>query len=152
MIQKFCKRCAQWKDESEFHLWQHHRIGYRYWICRMCLREQRKGRHSRRPNRSYNKRDPFITGVQARVRNAARKGIIEKPNQCSCCKTVLPKDKISAHHHNGYENIFDVIWLCQYCHSLAHMKNVSGGGESHEREKAGLSNPARRETKEWRGR
>jgi len=45
---------------------------------------------------------------------AVRKGRIIKPTECSECGAT-PR-KIEAHHHNGYDHPFDVVWLCTRCH------------------------------------
>lgn len=53
------------------------------------------------------------------LNNAVRDRKIVRPDHCSNCgKKCTPQ----GHHHNGYdqEHWFDVVWLCQICHSAAH--------------------------------
>lgn len=51
------------------------------------------------------------------LRYAVRKGKIVKPKHCSKCGK---EGKIDGHHHNGYENRLDVVWLCRSCHVREH--------------------------------
>ena len=54
------------------------------------------------------------------VRNAVWRGIIVKPQQCQACFKITPARLLSGHHHNGYENRLDVVWLCHICHAAEH--------------------------------
>lgn len=51
--------------------------------------------------------------ARARVAYALRTGRITKPARCSQCKSPGP---VQGHHHRGYENPLDVMWLCAKCH------------------------------------
>lgn len=50
------------------------------------------------------------------VGNAIIRGDIEKPSQCSKCKS---QEKLHGHHED-YEKQLDVIWLCHSCHMGLH--------------------------------
>jgi ribosomal protein S27AE len=52
-----------------------------------------------------------------RVAYAVSKGKLVRPKRCPQCKKA---GKVQAHHHNGYENALDIVWLCQKCHSAEH--------------------------------
>ena len=57
------------------------------------------------------------------LQRAVRKERIIKPNKCSGCTRKLPKKLIHA-HHSDYKKWWDVIWLCQTCHSELHLMEV----------------------------
>lgn len=52
------------------------------------------------------------------VQNAVRTGAIIKPDACEIC---CVKGLVSGHHHNGYAERLDVVWLCHSCHSDANL-------------------------------
>lgn len=54
-----------------------------------------------------------------RVRHAVRCGRTIKPTVCPKCSIEYPLHLIHAHHHNGYENWQDFVWLCYKCHDEA---------------------------------
>jgi hypothetical protein len=51
-----------------------------------------------------------------RVRHAVRCGRIVKPTICPKCLVEYPLRLIHAHHHNGYDDWLDFVWLCYKCH------------------------------------
>jgi len=55
--------------------------------------------------------------IHNEVRAAVRSGVISKPSTCSVC--YRENDKISAHHEN-YAAPLDVVWCCDFCHSMIH--------------------------------
>lgn len=57
------------------------------------------------------------------LQRAVQKGRIAKPNKCICCKRVFPKRVIHGHHDN-YKKWWDILWLCQTCHSELHIKRL----------------------------
>jgi hypothetical protein len=57
------------------------------------------------------------------LQRAVRKGRIIKPCKCVSCKRELPKKLIHGHHED-YNKWWDVIWLCQSCHSELHLKLI----------------------------
>lgn len=59
--------------------------------------------------------------ARARVDSEVRKGRLVRPTKCSKCKKspALGSDGrscIHAHHHKGYEQPLDIVWLCVKCH------------------------------------
>lgn len=54
------------------------------------------------------------------VRDALKRGDIQRPNQCSKCgidpgQARDGRSKIHGHHHD-YDKPLDVEWLCAKCH------------------------------------
>lgn len=49
------------------------------------------------------------------VNNAVHRGKLTRPRRCQNrrCRAAGP---VQAHHHNGYDDPFDVLWLCKACH------------------------------------
>lgn len=60
--------------------------------------------------------------INAVLRYAVWSGKIKKPKICLKCG-VLAK-RICGHHHKGYlkENALEVVWLCDRCHSVEHLR------------------------------
>lgn len=56
------------------------------------------------------------------VRAAVQRGILIKPDHCQRCGVRKQKRNLAGHHHNGYGNPLDVVWLCQRCHTKSHFK------------------------------
>lgn len=94
-------------------------------ICRRCEGkrwndfvalnpESKRKRYLSRKTWDRNNRDK--TRVHLRLHRLLKKGLIKKPNECSCCGE---KARIEA-HHNNYEITDDVVWLCSSCHRLTH--------------------------------
>ena len=59
----------------------------------------------------------FEQKARKKLEYAVRRGRIKRPDACDSCGIV---GKIQGHHHKGYKNPLDVIWLCPKCHSLVH--------------------------------
>ncbi|WJN64480.1 hypothetical protein Erwinia_phage_Papaline_00012 [Erwinia phage Papaline] len=53
--------------------------------------------------------------VNAAFNNAVRRGELVRPEHCSRCGGSKPQG-----HHEDYSRPFDVMWLCQKCHSAHH--------------------------------
>lgn len=53
--------------------------------------------------------------------NAVKSGKVERPAYCESC--YLPAE--TQGHHPDYAEPFEVIWLCQECHTAIH-QNVIG--------------------------
>jgi DNA-directed RNA polymerase subunit M/transcription elongation factor TFIIS len=72
--------------------------------------------------------DHPLTGdalVKARARAMAgeyqRRGkLVPKP-----CEQCGSKKNVERHHHRGYDNPLDVIYLCRRCHLAEHSKETS---------------------------
>lgn len=42
-------------------------------------------------------------------------GTIKKPKRCQRCKKIK---RLDGHHHKGYMQPLDVLWLCRRCHCI----------------------------------
>lgn len=62
---------------------------------------------------------PEYKDLRRIVSRAIKEGILKKPKRCSNCK--LKAKKINAHHPD-YSKPFEVVWLCQGCHSELHAR------------------------------
>ena len=56
--------------------------------------------------------------AEGMLNEALRTGRITRPSKCSMCG----KDCIPQGHHWDYTKPFDVIWVCEKCHSDIHRK------------------------------
>ena len=63
---------------------------------------------------------------QGKLRDAVRRGMIQKSNYCESCMKTLKREMLSGHHHHGYDFPLDVLWVCQGCHSKIHNMNPNG--------------------------
>lgn len=56
---------------------------------------------------------------------AVKTGRLVRPSNCSKC---FIECKPQAHHHNGYDlqNLLNVIWLCNKCHTFEHKEVCLG--------------------------
>lgn len=82
-------------------------------------------------NEQQQRHDDKRKAMQA-VRDAVRRGHIDKPSACESCETATPRAQLAGHHHRGHENKLDVAWLCPKCHSAAD-ENMQYGGYHHYR-------------------
>ena len=73
------------------------------------------------------KRNPHKRKAMMAVRNAVRRGKINKPATCSRCGRDTPRSQLSGHHHSGYEKRHSVKWVCPKCHSATDKKMQFGG-------------------------
>lgn len=140
---KLCGRCRIHKPRDHFWFSKFHQAYYSY--CKACYKARRRTRTAEESERGKDyrarnlekerlrkrltqKRDAALKKaknperVRARdiLRKAVRRGKVEKPSRCSSCARELPARQIHGHHHNGYANPFDVVWLCMACHGLEH--------------------------------
>lgn len=65
------------------------------------------------------KNNPERVLARNAVYRAVRSGRLVRPDRCSKCGT---KCKPNAHHHKGYQDRLNVIWLCVSCHFEEHPK------------------------------
>ena len=115
---KQCSKCREFRDESEFHKRRDKPIGLRP-DCRHCQRKRvRCYANKVRTKRYY--RDPVMKSAHQKVRDAVRAGKLSKPSCCQQCGKQCERRKLSGHHHNGYSNALDVVWLCHVCHAKEH--------------------------------
>lgn len=70
----------------------------------------------------YRKGNPEKAAAHAAVREAVNSGHLKKPLACQICGTPTPRHRLAGHHHRGYDQPLDVIWLCDPCHKRAHTK------------------------------
>src|SRR4051794_28002367 len=102
-----------------------------WWICKDCgkIAALRPNRLATKQayNREYVKThyNSLIATARAAIGYAIKTGRIKPPINCQSCG-VTPtrrdgKRAIQAHHHNGYKDKLDVVWLCQSCHAQAHL-------------------------------
>lgn len=126
-----CTRCNKTKRESEFYKDKKCGArGGRQYHCKECVKDIRKqyyDENSEEVNhrvREYQRRNPGRKGKPCRanksqrlLNRAVRRGDIHKPDRCEDCGKV---GYLHAHHHNGYEAPYDIVWLCPSCHHAAH--------------------------------
>ena len=77
--------------------------------------------------------DPVKDAARAAVHHAIEAGKLSPPNECQTCGGESKRRDgargIQAHHHNGYDNPLDVVWLCQPCHVKEHKSAAITGSE-----------------------
>lgn len=83
------------------------------------MQRARKRIETWRPRERRYDTDPIKRKAQQRVRDAVRFGKIVKPTNC---ELSVDKRRLEGHHYNGYENVFDLAWLCRECHAFVHTK------------------------------
>lgn len=101
------------------------------------VRERNRIRHQqRRPEqrmdevervRAWRERTPGAHKAHMTLEYAIRSGRLERPSECSACGA---QGRIHGHHHHGYSDPLDVVWLCAPCHRAAHkaLDNVAVPG------------------------
>lgn len=68
--------------------------------------------------------DPVKQKAQRAAAGAARAGLIFKSDICECCKRG--ERRLEGHHHLGYDQPLEVVWLCRECHGFVHSKIFLG--------------------------
>lgn len=145
----YCKKCVS-AIYKEKYLWRdytpqrraaqnnnrrkrldHYRKKCREWdaLHRDRRRAASRERYLRDPqkekDRARRSREKYRLNHLARwsVGSAMKQGKLKKLPCCDCGSV----DRISAHHHNGYEkdHWLDVVWLCSECHGKRHRSNGS---------------------------
>jgi uncharacterized protein with PIN domain len=111
-----CRICQKELPDEAFHVTKQ-MINGRASECRLCRRELYRGRHHQ------GKRAGSVVqhNAQARLREAVKRGKIQKPGKCDDCGQMLGKNKISGHHED-YSKPFNVAWVCARCHSARHAR------------------------------
>ena len=115
---KYCPKCKGDLPFTSFHKNRNRYDGVHY-ICKLCARVARKGKHRWKSGEKLN-HDVVKLRAQQKVRDAVRHGKLIKPNTCEICHAHFPREKLSAHHFNGYDHPLDIQWLCHFCHSGVH--------------------------------
>ena len=137
---KFCRKCSQVKQLSEFYKERSGKDGHRN-QCKVCIRlEARQKRKSpegnsyqKRYNKQYqrtekykqwhleykrNHREKIIAQIAVSI--AVRAGKLPRVSTLKCSN--CPKQASHYHHHKGYasENHLKVIPVCTSCHKNLH--------------------------------
>lgn len=75
--------------------------------------------------RQYRQRNPDKRRARDAVRQAVKRGRLERPAVCSACRATC---RAEAHHHLGYarEHRLDVQWFCKPCHIAADLAQKDG--------------------------
>lgn len=73
-----------------------------------------------RARKKFISENPEKRAAHNQVKNAVRRGDLEKPNYCPKCLSVKPSRQIHAHHED-YSKPLDVVWMCAQCHSDHHL-------------------------------
>lgn len=134
MKNKKCPACGVKKPVSEFYKNKAQFDGY-YYQCKSCAKlrsvqysrsNEKRREYIKEYSKKYRKngykknRNKEQCKAHDKIRHAIMIGQLEKPDTCSNCGSI---ESIQAHHHNGYENALDVIWVCHKCHMALHSKN-----------------------------
>jgi len=66
------------------------------------------------------------------LRDQLIQGTIIKPTECELCHVTNPvradgRSALHGHHHKGYDNPIQVLWVCPRCHHAVHSKLTEGG-------------------------
>lgn len=122
------KNYAKYKSDPEYHalVLSQKKEARKRWVGRNWAIK-----HSQ----NYRKANPEKELAKRLVRDAIRRGDLVRPEACPRCgkspETIDGRTGIHAHHHNGYDNPLDVIWLCYDCHVAEHraamVKAIRGG-------------------------
>jgi ribosomal protein S27AE len=85
------------------------------------------------PNRHRYEEEKQKAGYK--LRDAIKKGVIERPENCSQCG----KECFPDAHHFDYDLPLDVFWLCRKCHLKIHREGFESHDETRWRAARGLS-------------
>ncbi len=124
---KRCNKCGIEKPEHEFYKHPNTADGL-LGKCKACKRDEVKSQQaiyrqteacrqkSRERNRSDSRKFAHLRPAHHALRNALRRGEIEKPSACWYCGST---DRVQGHHAD-YSRPLDVVWLCDKCHKRVH--------------------------------
>lgn len=76
----------------------------------------------------YREKNPVHTAITQAVRDAVKRGLLQKPLCCEGCRHPFPARLLTG-HHDDYSRPLDVRWLCNLCHRRWHKKH--GRGANH---------------------
>jgi hypothetical protein len=91
-------------------------------------RDEGRPRECDRKNSAISRqRFPKHHRARAIVCAAIKSGRLVRPDACGTCGLVPDKLRggrapIQAHHHNGYDDPLDVVWVCIPCHHKEHRR------------------------------
>ncbi len=123
---KYCSKCKQTKNESEFYKEAKSKDGLRS-DCKACketttINWRRANQEKNRVQQNirvekYNKNHPERPKARVTANNAVRDGKIEQQP----CEVIDCTEKAEKHHED-YSKPLDVRWLCKKHHTLLHRK------------------------------
>lgn len=115
VVEKPCPKCAETKPAAAFGKSSKAWHGLQSW-CKECHRatyrrdpEQREKSKAR--SARWREQNPDVKKAHRKLQWAIESGKMTR-GLCECCGT----EKTDAHHWNGYDNPYDVQWLCRSCH------------------------------------
>lgn len=118
---KPCSKCYRRLPIGEFVRQVNKASGLRS-NCKDCRRawERRPAARALKnaSNVRWRERYPEKENAHNQVKNALRRGALTKTG-CSACGATTA---IQGHHHRGYADPLDVVWLCRSCHLDEHKR------------------------------
>lgn len=125
-----CLECKTIKPVGEFPKNPRRRAnGCISYYCKECTNSKRRDYYDKnlemyallakqsKARNGYTKSNTEYKPAHRKVRTALKNGSLVKSKSCQECNKV---GYLHAHHHNGYDNPLDVIWLCPSCHAGRH--------------------------------
>jgi len=114
-----CKLCKKDKTLKDFHK-NGNTNGIQLYknICKECYKSYEKRFDNKRVE-LHRQKYPDKARARVLVQQAVRSGKIVKPNYCTTCGVLLPKNKILG-HHSDYSKPLKVGWFCHQCHTDIH--------------------------------
>lgn len=133
-----CKECWEFK-ELNLDNWYKHSQWFMWvlWRCKECIK---RWRHSERElimarkrdinrwrnnphrheyilkNNSIRRRNKWYWNIHLKVSRLMKRLWIERPKQCTICWC----ENVIYAHHPDYNNVYEVVFVCQPCHSKIH--------------------------------
>ena len=121
-MMKLCRSCQRTLPLEAFHRCTGTPSGRASW-CKECKRAWRHTeaglRYRRASKERWRVRNLHKSRGQLQVHRAIKRGILIKTD-CSQCGSAVT---VQGHHHNGYGDPLDVIWLCRPCHQAEHERS-----------------------------
>lgn len=133
-----CKECWEFK-ELNLDNWYNHSQWFMWvlWRCKECIK---RWRHSERElimarkrdinrwrnnphrheyilkNNSIRRCNKWYWNIHLKVSRLMKRLWIERPKQCTICWC----ENVIYAHHPDYNNVYEVVFVCQPCHSKIH--------------------------------
>jgi hypothetical protein len=86
-------------------------------LCRIAYAQSPRGRErGAAAKKAWRARNPRKYKAQNAVNNAIRDGRLVKPQHCEVCGAT---GKIHG-HHDDYDKLLEVRWVCPPCHKEIH--------------------------------
>lgn len=129
IAEKECGVCRELKPLEDFNRHRREPDG-RQTRCRPCQRAGVKRWRQKNLEKAGAKaqRERDNEGNQEKlkarqtVRNAVRRGRMQKPDRCEGCGEPTPDRQLHGHHQD-YSKPLEVEWLCPECHSAKHVES-----------------------------